>query len=351
VTQSLLLRAIRGEPVPRPPVWIMRQAGRYLPEYRAIRARSSFLEMVRTPELAAEVTVQPVERLGVDAAIIFSDILVLPEALGMELVVEEGIGPRFPTPLASAGDAGRLRPFDPSSVAYVYRAIEVTRRALAGRVPVIGFAGGPWTLLAYMIEGHGTRQFARARRCLVEQPEFARQMLATLAATIAVHLTEQVSAGVEVVQIFESWAGAVSPADYREFVLPALAAVVERVRGTGVPIVVFTPGAGAQFALTSATLKPHVMGVDWQTPIGAARDAVRGTAVALQGNLDPCALYAMPEEIERRTRDMLRQFEATPHVANLGHGILPDVPPEHAQVFVETVRQWRHPGAPVKAVT
>ena len=350
MTESLLLRAIRGEPVPRPPVWMMRQAGRYLPEYRAVRARSSFLEMVRTPELAAEITVQPVERLGVDAAIIFSDILVIPEALGMELVVEEGSGPRFPTPLASATDAARLRAFDPSSVAYVYHAIEETCRALAGRVPVIGFAGGPWTLLAYMIEGHGTRQFARARRCLVEEPEFARRMLSTLADAVAAHLLQQARAGAEVVQVFESWAGIVSPADYREFVLPALAAVVERVRDAGVPVVVFTPGAGAQLELTCSSVKPDVLGVDWQTPIAAARDVVRDNGVALQGNLDPCALYAAPEEIERRTSEMLRRFEGLRYVANLGHGILPDVPPEHAQVFVDTVRQWRHTRAPAGAV-
>lgn len=350
MTQSLLVRAIRGEPVPRPPVWMMRQAGRYLPEYRAVRARSSFLEMVRTPGLAAEVTVQPVERLGVDAAIIFSDILVIPEALGMELVVEEGTGPRFPSPLGSPGGGARLRPFDPSSVAYVYRAIEETRRVLAGRVPVIGFAGGPWTLLAYMIEGHGTRQFARARRCLVEAPEFARRMLATLADAVAAHLLHQVRAGVEVVQVFESWAGIVSPADYREFVLPALAAVVEQVRGAGVPVVVFTPGAGAHLGLTCGSAKPDVLGVDWQTPISAARDAVGDSSVALQGNLDPCALYAAPEDIELRTNEMLRQFEGVPYVANLGHGILPDVPPEHAKVFVDTVRRWQHTGVPSGAV-
>ncbi|HET8634895.1 MAG TPA: uroporphyrinogen decarboxylase [Gemmatimonadales bacterium] len=345
MTRPLLLRAIAGEPVERPPVWMMRQAGRYLPEYRAIRERASFLEMVRTPDLAAEVTIQPVERLGVDAAIIFSDILVIPEALGMGLVVEEGTGPRFPSPLASPADAARLRPFDPSSVGYVYRAIEETRRRLAGRVPVIGFAGGPWTLLAYMIEGHGTRQFARARRCLVEEPEFARRMLATLADAVARHLMEQVRAGAEMVQVFESWAGIVSPQDYEAFVLPALAAVVDQVREAGVPVVVFTPGAGAQLARTRSVVKPDVLGIDWQTSIQAARNVVRNTAVAVQGNLDPCALYAEPDEIERRTREMLRQFEGVPYVANLGHGILPDVPPEHAQVFVQTVQQW-HRAAP-----
>jgi uroporphyrinogen decarboxylase len=323
----------------------MRQAGRYLPEYRAVRARSSFLEMVRTPELAAEVTIQPVERLGVDAAIIFSDILVIPEALGMELVVDEGTGPRFPAPLESTTAAARLRPFDPSTVEYVYRAIETARRGLAGRVPVIGFAGGPWTLLAYMVEGHGTRQFARARRWLVEQPGFARRMLATLADAVAAHLTEQVRAGAEMVQIFESWAGIVSPVDYEAFVLPALVSVVEQVREAGVPVVVFTPGAGASLALTRSSVKPDVLGVDWQTSIRDARDAAGQTTVALQGNLDPCALYAAPEEIERRTRQMLQEFDGVPYIANLGHGILPDVPPAHAQVFVDTVRQWRGAGA------
>lgn len=349
MTRPLLLRTLAGEAVPRPPVWMMRQAGRYLPEYRAIRARASFLEMVRTPALAAEVTIQPVERLGVDAAIIFSDILVIPEALGMELVVEEGAGPRFPSPVSSPADAAALRPFDASSVGYVYRAIEEARRALNGRVPVIGFAGGPWTLLAYMIEGHGTRQFTRARRCLMEAPDFARRMLATLADAVARHLIEQVRAGAEMVQVFESWAGIVSPDDYEAFVLPALAAVVDRVRDTGVPIVVFTPGAGAHLAATCSTVKPDVLGIDWQTRIQHARDVVRDTAVAVQGNLDPCALYAPPEEIERRTKRMLAEFEGPPYIANLGHGILPDVPPEHAQVFVDTVRQWRYAKAPAVA--
>jgi uroporphyrinogen decarboxylase len=349
MTRPLLLRAIAGEPVPRPPVWMMRQAGRYLPEYWAIRERASFLEMVRTPALAAEVTIQPVERLGVDAAIIFSDILVIPEALGMELVVEEGTGPRFPSPLTSPADAAQLRPFDPSAVGYVYRAIEATRRELNGRVPIIGFAGGPWTLFAYMIEGHGTRQFSRARRCLVEEPAFAQRMLATLADAVARHLIEQVRAGAEMVQIFESWAGIVSPADYEAFVLPGLAAVVDQVRDCGVPVVVFTPGAGAHLARTCSVAKPDVLGIDWQTPIQLARSVVRDTAMAVQGNLDPCALYASPEEIERRTKQMLGEFEGLPYIANLGHGILPDVPPEHAQVFVDTVRQWRHADAPAVA--
>lgn len=339
MTQHLLLRAARGEPLPRPPVWMMRQAGRYLPEYRAVRARSSFLEMVRTPELAAEITLQPVDRLGVDAAIIFSDILVIPEALGLELVVEEGAGPRFPAPLGGS-DAARLRPFDPSALQYVYRAIERARRGLAGQVPIIGFAGGPWTLLAYMIEGQGSRQFARARRVLVTEPAFVERMLATLADAVATHLIEQARAGAELVQVFESWAGAVSSTDYERFVLPALAAVVEQVRAAGVPIVVFSPGAGSQLDRTAQATRPDVLGVDWQTGVSDACRIASETGIALQGNLDPCALYGEPEEIARRTTEMLEQFDGVPHIANLGHGILPDVPPEHAQVLVDTVKQW-----------
>lgn len=349
MTEPLLLRTLRGERVPRPPVWMMRQAGRYLPEYRAVRSRASFLEMVRTPELAAEVTLQPVERLRVDAAIIFSDILVIPEALGMELVMEEGSGPRLPAPLTSVGDARRLSAFDPASVAYVYQAIEQARRALAGQVPVIGFAGGPWTLLAYMIEGHGARQFTRARRCLVEEPAFARRMLAMLADAVAAHLLQQAAAGAEMLQIFESWAGIVSPQDYDGFVLPALASAVEQVRPAGIPVVVFTPGAGAQLARTCELVKPDVLGVDWQTPIEAACDLARRTGVVLQGNLDPCALYAEPTEIRARTREMLRAFGGTRHIANLGHGILPDVSPQHAQAFVDTVKEWRSAAEPLAA--
>ena len=337
----LLLRTLRGAPVPRPPVWMMRQAGRYLPEYRAVRARSSFLEMVRTPDLAAEVTIQPVDLLGVDAAIIFSDILVIPEALGLELVVEEGTGPRFPAPLRGETDAGRLHPFDPSSVSYVYRAIETSRRLLAGRVPVIGFAGGPWTLLAYMIEGGGTRQFARARRLLVEQPDFARRMLDTLADAVGEHLVQQVRAGAEVVQIFESWAGAVAADDYRAFVLPALARAVAHAERAGAPVIVFTPGAGRYLGETARATRADVLGVDWQTDPAEARAAAASTHVALQGNLDPCALYGTPAEIERRTMVMLDSFAGAPYIANLGHGILPDVSPEHARAFVNAVKGWR----------
>ena len=342
----LLLRALRGEPVPRPPVWMMRQAGRYLPEYRSVRSRADFLTMVRTPSLAAEVTVQPVELIGVDAAIIFSDILVIPDALGLELVVEEGVGPRFPSPLRGETDAARLRRFDPNALHYVYRAIEQVVSTLAGRVPVIGFAGGPWTLLAYMVEGQGSRQFARARRLLVEAPEFARRMLDLLADAVGEHLVRQVAAGADVVQIFESWAGAVSLKDYRCFVLPALARAVARARDAGAPVIVFTPGAGQHLAETARVTGPDAVGVDWQTPVSSAV-AVAGVAkVALQGNLDPVALYATPDAIVARTTAMLDAFAGTAHVANLGHGILPDVLPEHARVFVDTVKAWRSRDAP-----
>lgn len=342
---DLLLRTIRGEPVPRPPVWMMRQAGRYLPEYRAVRARHDFLTMVRTPELAAEVTIQPVQSVGVDAAIIFSDILVIPESLGLQLVIEEGSGPRFPEPLAGVGDR-RLRPFDPSALTYVYEAIRLTVRELQGQVPVIGFAGGPWTLLAYMVEGGGSRQFARVRRLLAEDPASAVALLEMLADAVGTHLVEQAKAGASVVQLFESWAGAVAPAEYRRFVLPALARAAAHARGAGVPVIVFTPGAGALLGETMRVTGADVAGVDWQTEQPPLLKSPSGRPLCRQGNLDPSALYAPVAEIERRTEAMLRTFADAPHIANLGHGILPDTPPDHARAFVEAVkRTTRTPAA------
>lgn len=339
---DLLLRAARGEPVERPPVWMMRQAGRYLPEYRAVRARSDFLTMVRTPELATEVTLQPVDLVGVDAAIVFSDILVIPDAMGMALTVDEGVGPRFDAPLRCAADVARLREIRPEAdLAYTLEALRLTRRALDGRVPLIGFAGGPWTLAAYMVEGKGTKTFQVAKRLLLEDPHLAHVLLEKLARAVGRFLVAQAAAGAQVLQLFESWAGALAPQEFREFVLPYLARAATAARATGVPLVVFAPGAGWALREIAEATRCEVLGVDWHTEPAAARAAVAGLDVTLQGNLDPCALYASPERIRHRTRRMLQAFEGTPHIANLGHGILPDVPVPNAQAFVDTVREWR----------
>ncbi|MGN6391824.1 MAG: uroporphyrinogen decarboxylase [Gemmatimonadales bacterium] len=338
---DLLLRACRREPVERPPVWMMRQAGRYLPEYRAVRERADFLTMVGTPELAVQVTLQPVDLLGVDAAIIFSDILVVPQAMGMELSVEEGLGPRFHRPLRSAEDFAALADVDPErELRYVLEAIHMTSRELNGRVPLIGFAGAPWTLMSYMVEGQGSKAFTYAKRLLVEAPERAHGLLQRLARTVGAFLAAQAAAGAQVLQVFDSWASALGPRDFREFALPYLAEAVCIARGSGVPVIAFAPGAGWALEELAAT-GADVIGVDWQTDAADARRRLAGRAVALQGNLDPSWLYAAPDEIGARTRTMLQAFGGRGHIANLGHGIHPDVPVEHARAFVDAVKAWR----------
>jgi uroporphyrinogen decarboxylase len=338
---DLLLRACRREPVDRPPVWMMRQAGRYLPEYRAVRARADFLTMVRTPSLAVEVTLQPVELLAVDAAIIFSDILVVPEAMGMTLTVDEGVGPRFDRRLESPADLAQLRDTQPeASLGYVLDAIRLARRELDGRVPLIGFAGAPWTLASYMIEGQGTKNFARAKGFLARHPAEAHALLGRLATNVGEFLAAQVAAGAQVVQLFDSWAGALAPADFRAFALPYLAQAARRAADAGAPVSVFAPGAGWALEEIAEATRADVIGVDWQVEASAARRRLAGRPVALQGNLDPCWLYAPPDEIARRTRTMLDAFGGRGHIANLGHGILPDVPVAHARAFVDAVRQW-----------
>jgi uroporphyrinogen decarboxylase len=339
---DLLLRACRREPVERPPVWMMRQAGRYLPEYRAVRAAADFLTMVRTPELAAQVTLQPVDILGVDAAIIFSDILVIPEAMGMALSVDEGTGPRFHQPVRSAGDLERLREVDVErDLGYVLDALRLVRSRLAGRVPLIGFAGAPWTLMSYMVEGSGTKTFARAKRFLVEHPRSAHALLERLAAAVGAFLGRQVAAGAQVVQLFDSWAAALGPRDFREFALPYLARSVQAAKATGVPVIAFAPGAGWALEEIADATGADVIGVDWQTDAGVARRRLQRAPVALQGNFDPTWLYADPGEIRQRATGMLDAFGGAGHIANLGHGILPDVPVAHAAAFVDAVKEWR----------
>jgi uroporphyrinogen decarboxylase len=338
----LLLRACRREAVDRPPVWVMRQAGRYLPEYRKVRERADFLTMVGTPELAVQVTLQPVDILGVDAAIIFSDILVVPQAMGMRLSVDEGTGPRFHEPLRQAEQFARLRNVVPEDeLGYVLEAIRLARRELEGRVPLIGFAGAPWTLASYMIEGGASRSFSQAKRFLVEEPERAHALLGRLAKTVGAFLRAQVAAGAQVIQLFDSWASALGPEDFRTFALPYLAEAVHIAKTAGAPVIAFAPGAGWALEEIARVTGADVLGVDWQTEAAAANRRAAPFPVALQGNLDPCWLYAPPTVIRERTLAMLRDFGGRGHIANLGHGILPDVPVAHARTFVETVKEWR----------
>jgi uroporphyrinogen decarboxylase len=321
---------------------MMRQAGRYLPEYRAVRQRADFLTMVGTPELATEVTLQPVELLGVDAAIIFSDILVVPTAMGMRLTVDDGVGPRFPEPLRTSADFDRLHDFVPDdALGYVLEALRLTRRALDGRVPLIGFAGAPWTLMSYMVEGGGSKSFTVAKRLLVEDPRRAHALLGRLATAVGSFLVAQVRAGAQALQLFDSWSGALGPADFREFALPYLSQAVGLAKAAGVPVIAFCPGSGWALEEIARDSGADVIGVDWQTDAGDARRRLPVSRVALQGNLDPCWLYAPPAIIRERTHSMLAQFGGRGHIANLGHGILPDVPVEHARAFIDAVREWR----------
>jgi uroporphyrinogen decarboxylase len=321
---------------------MMRQAGRYLPAYRAVRQRADFLTMVSTPELATEVTLQPVDLLGVDAAIIFSDILVVPAAMGMHLTVEDGVGPRFSQPLRSPADFDSLRDVIPEEqLGHVLGALRMTRAELGGRVPLIGFAGAPWTLMSYMVEGGGSKTFAFAKRLLVEDPARAHALLERLAGLVGRFLVSQAQAGAQAVQLFDSWSGALGPRDFREFALPYLTYAVRLAKTAGVPVIVFSPGSGWALEEIATESAADVIGIDWQTDAALARARLPAGRVALQGNLDPSWLYAAPQVIRERTHHMLEQFGGPAHIANLGHGILPDVPVSHAQAFIDAVKEWR----------
>lgn len=340
MTNTLFLKACRREPVERTPVWMMRQAGRYLPEYRAIRATTDFLTLCRTPELASEVSLQPVEILGVDACIIFSDILVVPEAMGMTLVIEEGKGgPRFPEPLRSKSAIDKLRIPDPrEKLKYVLDAVALTRERLNGRVPLIGFAGSPWTLAAYMVEGRGSRTFRSIKELVYSDPALAHVLLDKLAEATALYLNAKITAGAQAIQIFDSWGGILPPDEFREFSLGPIKKVLSLLRRKDVPVILFCKDCG--HSLTEiADLGPDVIGLDWTTDIGKARNLV-GSRVALQGNLDPTVLYAPPEIIRKSVISLLQKFgHGSGHVFNLGHGILPDVPVENAKAFVRAVQE------------
>jgi len=337
---DLLLRVARGEQVERPPVWLMRQAGRILPQYRALRAKlSGFKELVETPELAAEVTIQPVDELGVDAAIIFSDILVIPEAMGLPYEMIKKKGPNFPDTIQSKSDIDKLQSGKAAAeeLTYVYEALEVTKKELAGRVPLIGFAGAPWTLLAYMVEGSGSKTFAQAKKFLYTHPELAHALLQKITDTTIAYLQNKIQAGADLVQVFDSWAGILSPEQYKTFALPYIQQICKSIEGT--PVTVFSKGAW--FVLPElAKLDCQVLGMDWNTKPEFVRSQI-GAAKVLQGNLDPCQLYASPDEVEQATQEMLQRF-GRKHIANLGHGVYPDTPLEQVKRFVSTVQAFRY---------
>jgi len=339
MVNDLFLKACRRQRVERTPVWMMRQAGRYLPEYRAVRAKTSFLTLCKTPSLAAEVTIQPVDIVGVDAAIIFSDILVVPEAMGMHLEMVESEGPRLPDPIRTKQDVDALRIPDPQRhLRYVMDAIEATRRTLAGRVPVIGFAGSPWTLAAYMIEGGGSKTFGNIKRMMLEDPETLLALLKKIGYAVRLYLEAQIAAGADAVQIFDTWGGTLTPDCYLKFSLDPVFDIVSTMRRDGAPVIVFSKGAHHSLGQI-AQVGADVVGIDWTIDMADAR-RLTSDRVALQGNLDPAYLYASPEVIRREVRSILRKYGQGPgHIFNLGHGILPDVPVENAKAMVRAVKE------------
>ena len=333
---DLLLRALNGEMTERPPVWVMRQAGRILPEYRAVRSRlSGFKELVETPERACEVTIQPVDLLGVDAAILFSDILVVPEAMGLPYELIEKVGPRFPETIRSAADLTRLHAVEPEEhLKYVMDAVRLTRSELGGRVPLIGFAGAPWTIFCYMVEGGGSKEWSRARRMLREAPELAEDLLDRITDATIVYLNAKIEAGVQAVQLFDSWAGALDRTLFERYSLPRLRRICESVKGA--PMIVFAKGAGWQMDRL-ATLPCEALGVDWHMPVAEARQ--RAPEHVLQGNLDPSVLYGTEAEVRTATQQMLTDFGRGKHVANLGHGVYPDIHPDRVRAFIDEIQR------------
>ncbi|MBS1581890.1 MAG: uroporphyrinogen decarboxylase [Bacteroidetes bacterium] len=339
-TNDLLLRAALGQRTERTPVWLMRQAGRILKEYRAVRERAGdFRTLVTTPEMAAEVTLQPVDLLGVDAAIIFSDILVVPDAMGLPYVMDEGKGPRFPRTVRSMAELATLRTPDVADdLSYVAEAIRLTKDGLGGRVPLIGFAGAPWTIFCYMTEGQGSKTFSMARRSLFADPAFAHALMDRITTTTIAYLRLQVEAGADLVQVFDSWAGVMDRATYREFAIPCLRRICEAI--TEVPVTVFAKDAW--FALADiAALPCATIGLDWTQEPQWVR-SITGPEKTLQGNLDPCVLYADRAVIARETARMLDAFGPQRHIANLGHGVHPDTPVDHVRRFIDSVKDHQH---------
>ena len=341
---DLLLRALLREPVERTPVWMMRQAGRYLPEYRATREQAgSFVNLMKNPELACEVTMQPLRRYPIDAAILFSDILTIPDAMGLGLHFVTGEGPKFEHVIRSMADVEKLPVPDPEAeMPYVMDAVRTIRKALNGDVPLIGFSGSPWTLATYMVEGGGSKDFAKIKAMAYGDPQAAHALLDKLAQSVTSYLNAQIAAGAQAVQIFDTWGGALSGPMYQEFSLRYMQQIVEGLNreneGRQVPVILFTKGGGQWLEAMAAT-GADALGLDWTTDISQARQRV-GDKVALQGNMDPSILYAPVDVIRQEVKKVLHGFgEGSGHVFNLGHGITPGVNPEHAGAMFNAVRE------------
>lgn len=343
-----LLRALLRQPVDITPVWMMRQAGRYLPEYRETRKKAgSFMQLCTNPELACEVTLQPLQRFPLDAAILFSDILTVPDAMGLGLYFAEGEGPRFRNPLRDEKQIRSLAVPDPETeLRYVMDAVRTIRRELDGRVPLIGFSGSPWTLATYMVEGASSKDFSIIKAMMYERPELLDQLLATVAESVTLYLNAQIAAGAQTVMIFDTWGGALTPADYCRFSLKPMERIIHSLvrenDGRKVPVILFTKNGG-QWLEAMTDTGADALGLDWTTDLADARRRV-GNQVALQGNLDPSVLYASPPHIREQVAKVLASFgKGDGHVFNLGHGIHPGIPPQHAEAMVEAVHELSAP--------
>lgn len=335
---DLFLRALRGEEIERPPVWMMRQAGRYLPQYMVLRKKYTFFERVETPELACEITIQPIDELEPDAAIIFSDILTVPQALGIDVQMVHGKGPVMGNPIKTVDDALSILAEDvPQKLRHVMDAITLTRKELNGRVPLIGFAGAPWTLFCYMVQGEGSKNFDLAKSFLYLQPDASRHVMRELTKATISYLNAQIDAGAQAVQLFDSWAGLLSPEDFNEWALPSLMEIAASVKG--VPMIIFAKGSWYALERLAFKSSAAALGIDWTISPEFAREKT-GNSITLQGNFDPSQLLAPINEIEQKTRRMIDRFGTRRYIANLGHGILPHVPVDHARAFVDTVKNY-----------
>jgi uroporphyrinogen decarboxylase len=336
---ELLLQALKGETLERPPVWMMRQAGRYLPDFMKLKEKYDFFTRCQTPELATEITLMPIVQVGVDAAIIFSDILVVLQAMNIEVEMRDGIGPYIPQPINSKAALDQvILPDVEEHLGYVFEAVRMTKSALNDRVPLIGFAGAPWTLLCYAVQGQGSKNFDRAKAFCFQEPEMAKELLQRITTTTIAYLREKVKAGADVIQLFDSWGGLLSPADYQEFSWPYLQQIVDALSGS-VPVIVF--GKGCWFSLQEMSKSgASALGIDWTCSARNAR-YLSGGQITLQGNFDPSRLLSPIPEIKTQVKQMINAFGKDRYIVNLGHGILPNIPVDHAKAFVDAVKEYQ----------
>lgn len=339
IKNDLFLKALKGETVERPPVWMMRQAGRYLPDFMKLKAKYDFFTRCRTPELATEITVMPIHQIGTDAAILFSDILVVPQAMNVEVQMKDGIGPWLPNPIRSMKDVEQvIVPNVHEELGYVIDAVKMTKEALNDEVPLIGFAGSPWTILCYMVQGQGSKNFDKAKAFCFQEPMAAHLLLQKITDTTIAYLKAKVAAGVNAVQVFDSWGGMLSPVDYQEFSWKYIQQIIDALKDE-IPVIAF--GKGCWFALKEMSESgASALGVDWTCSARNAR-YLSGGNITLQGNFDPSRLLSPPAEIKKMVTQMINEFGKDRYIANLGHGILPNIPVENAQAFVDAVKEYR----------